>query len=638
MKKLRRSKRLCKLSKAKIKELSDKHKDDTLSDEDDKDYTESSDIDNYESGVDDYESSIEAVINDDSIEDDSIEDDVEKDDVSEDESNNNDIALSKLKILNDYLAKKDFKLESSMFENSVASYIKKYTKERHISLSLSKIKNIVSKSIKKSGKDIYEEYCHSVPSDKRWKIGLKRKRINKLKPVLKKCRKEIKKRKVTMQKILNAKIPLSDKREAVEKFDMLQNTEPYTQLHYDIEKSIRSIIECASSHKNIKHINDYDKLFNNTLNTNIDMKLRIMNLNTTNKIKSNIYAKYIALKDMDAAHSQYTSTKEWLRWVVKLPYEKTIKEETNIVVIRERLDKELYGMDDIKERVIEMINDRQTRKKITGECISGTELGLYGLPGCGKTSIAAAIAKALGIPYEKISLGGMIDSSILKGTDDSWVGASPSIILQIMVRMQCCNGLILFDEIDKLKGNRCENVQHALLHITDKAHNNEFQDTFISDFSHNLSMLWFMYAANDIDHLDSALKDRISFMYVKKYTPKEIDEIIIGFVLPKALKRVGLNENDVVLTKEALSVLKESVKKGVHYETSIRVYEECISNLVSKVNMLKTNKNLKDENKTPIALSYSIKNFALPITFNAHNIEKFLTKKKKRSMNNFMYM
>lgn len=279
----------------------------------------------------------------------------------------------------------------------------------------------------------------------------------------------------------------------------------------------------------------------------------IKRMDAAEVIKDRVNQIYKRMLTYNSNDTSYASYKEKVNWCLQLPWNKEaplLPKGTGIDIhkdwlmkVRRRLDEELYGMNDIKDELIRICNTRLRVKS------SVASIALCGPPGVGKTSIATAFAKAIGLPFEKIALGGMDDASIFKGVQESWVGAAPSIILKSMSRAGVNNPVILFDEIDKIssEGHRGQEVQAALLHITDYSQNHSFRDNFLSEFEHDLSKIWFLFAMNDESKIDPVLKNRLDIIYVREYTRPEKCEMIKTKLWPNAIKScVGLTKNNKI--------------------------------------------------------------------------------------------
>ena len=482
------------------------------------------------------------------------------------------------------------------------------------------LKKAVKKAMRKAREDLVEEYCGAEPKDESWKGDLEDEIVKDLEPQLKALRLEMKDDQPTMVKILKAKIPSSDKKRAIQLYDVLKNLEPYTMDYYSTADEIRKILaiekeidpseipQLEAEEKRLREmIGDHDR----------SLKTRVLQVDASDEVKARIYEMYMDLMSRDRSDSEYSSLKQKIIWAVNLPHrkiklpEEVMQNHTPAEVDRyctaiyEKLEGELYGMKKVKERLIQIVNNRIYNPK------TKAMVALKGRPGVGKTAVASALAKSMNLPFERVSLGGMDDPSIFKGTDNSWVGAAPSILLQILRRMKVSNGVVLIDEIDKLGvggdgGNsRAKMIQYALLHITDYIQNSEFQDTYLSEFPHDLSNIWFMFAMNDDTWLDSTLRDRLDIVEIDKYTSAEITKIIQLHILPKALEDVGLPRESCEITEQACGQL-QSLLGPLMRDNGLRPVEKEIHQLVSRLNMLRTQ--LHDAEST-VRLSYSLSDF-----------------------------
>jgi len=254
---------------------------------------------------------------------------------------------------------------------------------------------------------------------------------------------------------------------------------------------------------NLKFYEKEEKRLIHTKRTLKPIRYQILEKDAPDKVKKELLDMYERLQRYDTESSQYASLREKLKWALSLPYRKIINPTLSptdhmginlyCTQIKEKLDEKIYGMNQVKEEMLETVVNR-----ITNPHHKNGHIALKGEPGVGKTVICQTLAEALDLPFERIALGGLKDSSLLKGNDNVWVGAEPSIILKALKRMNCANGIIFFDEIDKL-GETAGGfeVQSALLHITDPSQNMEFKDDFLSEFPHDISKILFLFAMND---------------------------------------------------------------------------------------------------------------------------------------------
>jgi ATP-dependent Lon protease len=407
----------------------------------------------------------------------------------------------------------------------------------------------------------------------------------------------------TMEKIASAHLINADKMRAYQLYETLQQTGYNTDEWYQIQRQINCILDSqmSSSQEVVLFEAEMDRLQVKEKS----LKQKIIELDADQKTKSKIYEMYCDMISRSSSDSKSSDVRDKILWAVKLPYQKTIMiQEMNVSKVFHLLNQEVYGMQNAKERVVQAMNDRRCNPN------SRSILALSGDPGVGKTKMAFSIAKVSGLPFDKISLGGTIDSTIFKGSDSVWRGATPSMILQILARVKYSNAVILLDEIDKLSSSpKGLEVQHALLHILDPVQNKEFQDAYLNEFNHDISRIWFILAMNDDSKLDSALRDRLNIIKIPSYTSEEMIQIIHKHVLPAALQDKGIEMDQIRITNDACKTLVTRLEpKG------IRPIEKAISDIVSKLNLLQL--------CNSISLTFSVKDFTtFPYVITSKTIE-----------------
>ena len=435
----------------------------------------------------------------------------------------------------------------------------------------------------------------------------------------------------TVEKIMGARITESDKIKALQFYEVMQQCGVGTEEWFDTRHGINRILgaQLGSSEEVSKLEEEEEQMKDLTSTYHADLKRKIFELDADLTVKSRIFEMYTDMTSRGVSDSRYSDLKEKIMWAIKLPHRRTssaflldktpegIRNYCN--TIYNRLNSEIYGMKEAKEKVIQAVNDRIYNPN--SRCI----LALKGRPGVGKTMLAKTIAKASGLPFDKISLGGAIDSTIFKGSDNVWSGASPSMLLQILSRVKYSNAVILLDEIDKLStSQRGLEVQHALLHILDPTQSSEFQDSFLNEFHHDISKIWFIPAMNDDSRLDPALRDRLNIIEVPSYTHSHMIQIIKRHTLPNMLLDKGIEPTDVTITDDAaqtlLSLLGASVK-----DTGMRPVERSISDIVSKINLLRT----FQDSKHPFPLTFHLADFkGLPYTITSETVRALVKPRK----------
>jgi len=459
-----------------------------------------------------------------------------------------------------------------------------------------------------------DEYNQAQPADQTWKIGLNENLVRRLEPTLISLRDELSLEKPTMVKILSAHLPQEDKKRALALFDVLANIEPFTEDHVRVSDYIANILKrSAKSHLEMVELEASEKILKGIAPMTGYLE-RIIALKASTETKARIYERYQSFKELSAEGRDYESQKAWLDHALALPYDQetttvlpTTPKEINAlcVKIRQKLDEKVYGLDKIKQEVINAVVNRLTNP--SGK--SHRNLALQGMPGVGKSLILSSVAEAMGLPFECISLGGSGDASQLKGHSSTYIGSEPGLMVKILQRIKSSRGIILFDEVDKLSQTaQGREVQYALLHLSDKTLNHSFRDNYLSELKIDLSNMWFVFAMNNEEWLDKALKDRLQLFHIKMYSKEEKEIIVRRFLLPEALKEVGLRANDISLTDGALTAF---VKK-VGVSEGIRPLKDGILSMVSRVNLYRSVL-LEDGTTGEVKLDYKIKGFKLPL-------------------------
>ncbi len=455
------------------------------------------------------------------------------------------------------------------------------------------------------------------PSEDNWKEGLSKSQIKLTEPELKRIRKNIKDETPTIPKILRANITKNDKKKCIKLYDQYQNMDMHTAAYDQKEEEINNIIRKGSRHTKaeINQLEKTEEKLNLIASPPDNLKNQIFNLDASEHVKGIIYGQYLEMLTHDMGSQAYNAIREDIEWSVRLPHNRShdflnlgsyTNKELNEYYsgFLEKMDQELYGMNHIKLRMLHIINDRATSG---GSC--GRNIALTGAPGTGKTAIGKALAKVLNVPFEKISVGGMEDASILKGSDRVYNSASPSIVLQILARMKSSSGIIMFDEIDKLgETPKGKEVQYALLHIADYVHNKEFRDNYLNKYPHDFSKILFIYNMNTIETLDPAFRNRLDIMETKPYNHEEKIEITQNYVLPRALKKIGLDKKSVTLSSAAA----KNLVMNSGDDPGVRTIEKAINDIAGKINMYNSVV-LKDKTTGNLDLGYNIPKFKFPL-------------------------
>jgi ATP-dependent Lon protease len=257
--------------------------------------------------------------------------------------------------------------------------------------------------------------------------------------------------------------------------------------------------------------------------------------------------------------------RSYLDWLIAVPWSKRSDERLDPVHTREVLDSDHAGLDDVKRRITEFVAVRKLREDRGVEDDSranGTILTLVGPPGTGKTSIGESIARSLGREFVRISLGGLHDEAEIRGHRRTYIGALPGRIVRALRDAETMNPVILFDEVDKVGADWRGDPSAALLEVLDPAQNHSFRDHYL-DVEVDLSEVVFIATANLVDTIPAALLDRMELIRFDGYTSEEKLAIARGYLLPRQLKRNGLEADEIEVGDEILrAVISEYTREA----------------------------------------------------------------------------
>lgn len=299
---------------------------------------------------------------------------------------------------------------------------------------------------------------------------------------------------------------------------------------------------------------------------------RIRSSKIPDKSKLKLIDECQRLKRMSPISPDGAVIRTYIDRCLALPWGKYTKDKLVIKNVRNVLNKDHYGLKDVKERIVEMLAARALSPNIKGQIIC-----LVGPPGVGKTSIARSLAKSMGRKYARISLGGVRDEAEIRGHRRTYIGAIPGRIINALTEAGSSNPLILLDEVDKLSGDFRGDPASALLEVLDAEQNNTFADHYI-EMPFDLSDVLFITTANDRYSIPTPLLDRMEIITLNSYTHEEKFEIAKRHLIPKQLSAHGLNGRKLRIKDEAIRVLIEGYTK----EAGVRALERLIAKLCRK--------------------------------------------------------
>jgi ATP-dependent Lon protease len=409
--------------------------------------------------------------------------------------------------------------------------------------------------------------------------------------------------------------------------------------YYELTKSENDSTICEIDYFKKKMSNSEQKMIMNELSLinkhiNIDKpyRLSLLQSNIPANFKATVLQKLNVLKSIEPGGSEYHKLKNWIDTFMKVPFNIYRNLSVNIndgktacneymINAKKTLDNCVYGLDDAKLQILQMIG-----QWITNPSAMGTAIAIHGPPGSGKTSIVKeGISKILGREFAFIALGGAGDSSFLEGHSYTYEGSTWGKIVQILLDSKCMNPVIYFDELDKISdSSRGQEIASVLTHLTDTTQNNQFQDKYFTEIDFDLSKCLFIFSYNDESKVSPILKDRMYRIQTKGYDAKEKVIIAKKYLLPKIREQVNFKEGDIIIPDDILEYVITN-PKFTQNEEGVRNLKRCLEIIHTKLNLFRL---VENNNILGKELDFKVE---FPFTVTKHIVDILIKNEEKQN-------
>ena len=383
-------------------------------------------------------------------------------------------------------------------------------------------------------------------------------------------------------------------------------------------------LELEEQHKIIKELDEINKI----VRIEKPYRISILESNIPQNLKATALQKINSLRYIEPGAGEFYKIKNWVDTFMKIPFEKNLTLPINIndgvdkchefmEDAKRTLDKAVYGLNDAKMQIMQMLGQLITNPKAIG-----TAIAIHGPMGTGKTSLVKeGISKILNRPFAFIALGGATDSSFLEGHSYTYEGSTWGKIIQIIIDSKCMNPVIYFDELDKISDTpKGEEIAGILTHLTDSSQNSQFHDKYFAEIDFDLSKCLFIFSYNDESKINPILKDRMYRIQTKGYNQKQKTIISNEYLLPKIQEQVKFDKSEIIIPDTTIQYIIDNL---CNKEDGVRNLKRCLEIIYTKLNLyrlMKPGSNLFEED-----MSLKVE---FPFTVTKDIVDKLIKKDK----------
>jgi len=388
--------------------------------------------------------------------------------------------------------------------------------------------------------------------------------------------------------------------------------------------SFFSKMELEEQKKIIKELKEINKL----VRIEKPYRMTLLESNIPIALKAAAMKKINSLRYIEPGAGEFYKIKNWVDTFMKMPFDKYLTLPISIedgvdkchdfmANAQKTLDEAVYGLNDAKMQIMQMLGQLITNPKAIG-----TAIAIHGPPGTGKTSLVKeGISKILNRPFAFIALGGATDSSFLEGHSYTYEGSTWGKIVQIIIDSKCMNPVIYFDELDKISDTpKGEEIAGILTHLTDTSQNSQFHDKYFAEIDFDLSKCLFIFSYNDESKINPILKDRMYRIQTKGYNQKQKTVISNNYLLPRIREQVKFDEKEIIIPDSAIQYIIENL---CNKEDGVRNLKRCLEIIYTKLNLyrlMKPGSNLFEED-----MSLKVQ---FPFTVTKDIVDKLIKKDK----------